>query len=91
MGSTSADINPKVRPRGDGCVECLSGAEPGWWLHLRRCAARGLIGCCDKSPSQHANTHSEQTGHPVIQSYEPGEEWFYDSRARRQARPDTQQ
>ena len=80
MGSTSADINPEVPPSGDGCVECLSGAEPGWWLHLRRCAACGHIGCCDNSPSQHASAHSKQTGHPVIQSYEPGEEWFYDYR-----------
>jgi hypothetical protein len=80
MGSTSADINPEVPPSGDGCVECLSGAEPGWWLHLRRCSACGHIGCCDNSPSQHASAHSRQTGHPVIQSYEPGEEWFYDYR-----------
>jgi len=52
-----------------------------WWLHLRRCAACGHIGCCDNSPNQHATKHQEATGHPVIQSFEPGEDWFYDYRS----------
>lgn len=43
-------IDPDVPPSGDGCVECLAGADPGWWFHLRRCAACGHIGCCDSSP-----------------------------------------
>jgi hypothetical protein len=63
-------------PSGDGCAECLAGG--GWWLHLRRCAACGHVGCCDTSPSQHATQHFEDTGHPVIQSFEPGESWFWD-------------
>jgi Zn-finger in ubiquitin-hydrolases and other protein len=69
-------INAAVRPSGDGCVECL--ASGGWWLHLRRCAECGHIGCCDSSPSQHATKHFNATGHPVIASFEPGEDWFYD-------------
>jgi hypothetical protein len=64
-----------VPPSGDGCVECL--ASGGWWVHLRRCAECGHIGCCDTSPSQHATAHSAETGHPVIRSYEPGEDWFW--------------
>ena len=36
-------------PSGTGCVECL--ASDGWWLHLRRCATCGHIGCCDNSPA----------------------------------------
>jgi hypothetical protein len=36
------------------------------------------VGCCDSSPSQHANRHAEASGHPFAQSYEPGEEWFWD-------------
>jgi len=32
---------------------------------------------CDTSPSQHA-THFRETGHPVIQSFEPGGSWFWD-------------
>ncbi len=71
-------INETVKPSGDGCVECL--ATGGWWLHLRRCAECGHIGCCDSSPSQHATKHAHTSGHPVIQSFEPGEDWFYDYR-----------
>lgn len=69
-------INPTVEPSGVGCVECL--ASGGWWLHLRRCTECGHIGCCDTSPSQHATKHFHQSGHPVIASFEPGEDWFYD-------------
>jgi hypothetical protein len=78
MAHKTAGVDPAVRPSGDGCVECL--AAGGWWLHLRRCAECGHIGCCDSSPSQHATAHSHETGHPVIASFEPGEEWFYDYR-----------
>ena len=74
------DIDPAVPPSGTGCVECLAGASPGWWLHLRRCAGCGHVGCCDNSPSQHATAHNHATGHPVIQSFEPGEDWFWDYR-----------
>jgi Zn-finger in ubiquitin-hydrolases and other protein len=70
-------MDPASKSSGDGCVECL--AEPnGWWLHLRRCAECGHIGCCDSSPSQHASKHADATGHPIIASFEPGEHLFYD-------------
>jgi hypothetical protein len=69
-------INPKVPPSGSGCVECL--ATDGWWFHLRRCAWCGHIGCCDTSPSQHATKHARGTGHTVLRSFEPGEDWFWD-------------
>jgi hypothetical protein len=69
-------IDPSVPPSGPGCVECL--AAGGWWLHLRRCTQCGHIGCCDNSPSQHGSKHADQTGHPIIRSYEPGEDWFWD-------------
>jgi Zn-finger in ubiquitin-hydrolases and other protein len=71
-------IDPSVPPSGTGCVECL--AAGGWWLHLRRCTQCGHIGCCDNSPSQHATGHSRSSGHPVICSFEPGEDWFWDYR-----------
>jgi hypothetical protein len=70
------EIDPTAPPSGSGCVECL--ASGGWWFHLRRCAPCGHIGCCDSSPSQHASQHAATTGHPVVQSYEPGEDWFWD-------------
>ncbi|WP_433831938.1 UBP-type zinc finger domain-containing protein [Actinoplanes sp. CA-015351] len=69
-------IQPDVPPSGTGCAECLETS--GWWFHLRRCAECGHIGCCDTSPSQHATAHYKSTGHPVIQSFEPGEDWFWD-------------
>jgi hypothetical protein len=72
-------IDPAVPPSGTGCVEC--DAAGGWWLHLRRCALCGHIGCCDNSPSQHASKHAATDEHPVIRSFEPGENWFYDYRS----------
>ncbi|MPZ73328.1 MAG: hypothetical protein GEU74_08875 [Nitriliruptorales bacterium] len=69
-------IDPSARPSGPGCVGCL--ASGGWWLHLRRCAACGHVGCCNSSPSQHARRHAAETGHTVVASFEPGEIWFYD-------------
>jgi hypothetical protein len=68
-------VEPAVPPGGTGCAECE--AAGGWWLHLRRCAQCGHIGCCDTSPSQHATKHAKETGHPVITSFEPGEGWFW--------------
>ncbi|MUL83803.1 MULTISPECIES: UBP-type zinc finger domain-containing protein [unclassified Mycolicibacterium] len=69
-------VDPTVAPSGTGCVEC--DAAGGWWLHLRRCAACGHIGCCDDSPARHASAHWSETGHPIIRSFEPGEDWFWD-------------
>jgi hypothetical protein len=74
---TDPGIDPAIPPSGSGCVECLEAAD-GWWYHLRRCALCGHIGCCDSSPSQHASRHAADTGHPIAQSFEPGERWFWD-------------
>ena len=69
-------IDGSVPPSGTGCVECESAG--GWWVHLRRCAQCGHIGCCDSSPSQHASAHARTSGNPIVQSFEPGEDWFWD-------------
>jgi hypothetical protein len=71
-------VAPDAGPSGDGCAECLSSEPPGWWFHLRRCARCGHVGCCDSSPRQHASAHYRQTGHRIVVSYEPGEDWAYD-------------
>ncbi len=68
-------IDASVPPSGPGCVECE--ATGGWWFHLRRCAKCGHVGCCDTSPSQHARGHAAATGHPMVRTYEPDEDWFY--------------
>ncbi|GGO18698.1 hypothetical protein GCM10010116_37620 [Microbispora rosea subsp. aerata] len=56
-----------------GCQECLEHGTK--WVHLRKCLECGHIGCCDSSPGKHATAHYEETGHPVIRSFEPGEDW----------------
>ncbi|GHJ44608.1 hypothetical protein Cs7R123_19500 [Catellatospora sp. TT07R-123] len=60
-------------PTAEGCVECLRDGTG--WVHLRRCLTCGHIGCCDSSPQKHATLHYHETEHPVIQSFEPGEDW----------------
>ncbi len=79
MATSTPGINPDAKPSGTGCVDCQK--EGTWWFHLRRCAECGHIGCCDSSPAQHATRHFHTTQHPVIQSFEPGESWFYDYRS----------
>ncbi|MGU3294712.1 UBP-type zinc finger domain-containing protein [Williamsia sp. M5A3_1d] len=71
-----AGIDPHSTPSGEGCVDCES--ESGWWFHLRRCAQCGHIGCCDDSLGTHATEHATTSGHPVVRSFEPGEDWFFD-------------
>ncbi|MEU1280890.1 UBP-type zinc finger domain-containing protein [Streptomyces sp. NPDC005805] len=73
--NASDGIDPSVPPSGAGCVDC--DAAGGWWVHLRRCARCGHIGCCDDSPGRHATAHARSSGHPVVRSYEPGESWFW--------------
>ena len=69
-------IDPDVPPSGPGCADC--DATASWWFHLRRCGACGRVGCCDSSPNQHASAHAAATGHRIVRSYEPGEDWFWD-------------
>ena len=63
----------EVTPSADGCEDCLkNGSE---WVSLRLCLTCGHVGCCDSSPNRHATAHFKATGHPIIQSFEPGESW----------------
>ncbi|WP_248963930.1 UBP-type zinc finger domain-containing protein [Sphaerisporangium perillae] len=59
----------------DGCEECL--AEGRRYVHLRKCVQCGHIGCCDSSPGRHATRHFEETGHPVMRSFQDGEAWLW--------------
>ena len=59
----------------DGCEDCLKRGDP--WLHLRICLSCGHVGCCDDSPNRHATAHATATGHPIIRSLQPGEEWSW--------------
>ena len=59
----------------DGCVDCLPAGDP--WMHLRICLQCGYVGCCDSSPNRHASRHATASGHPLIRSLEPGEDWSF--------------
>lgn len=68
------DAIESAPPSSDGRLECLRIGS--WWVHLRRCATCGHVGCCDSSPHRHAPGHFHGTAHPLIQSFEPGEDWY---------------
>jgi hypothetical protein len=57
------------------CEDCIKSGDT--WVHLRICRTCGHVGCCDNSKNKHATKHFHNTQHPVIQSYEPGEDWGY--------------
>jgi uncharacterized UBP type Zn finger protein len=59
----------------DGCVDCLATGAP--WCHLRICLTCGHVGCCDDSPHRHASAHAASSGHPLIRSIQPGEDWSW--------------
>jgi uncharacterized UBP type Zn finger protein len=63
----------EITPSAEGCEECLAiGAE---WVHLRLCLTCGHVGCCHSSSNRHASKHFHATKHPIVQSFEPGENW----------------
>jgi uncharacterized UBP type Zn finger protein len=74
-GCSHLDRVVDVAPGSNGCEDCLQIG--GRWVHLRMCMSCGHVGCCDSSPKRHATAHFRSTGHPIVQSYEPGEEWWY--------------
>ncbi|MFY9559885.1 MAG: UBP-type zinc finger domain-containing protein [Terriglobales bacterium] len=63
----------KVTPSGKGCKECLEMGDR--WVHLRLCLSCGHVGCCDSSRNKHARAHFHHAKHPIVQSFEPGEDW----------------
>jgi hypothetical protein len=66
------DVTPKTP---NGCEECLRIGDT--WVHLRLCLICGHVGCCDSSKNKHATKHFHATDHPIIQSFEPGEDWLW--------------
>lgn len=65
----------QVDARPGPCAACV--AEGTRAVHLRMCLSCGEVGCCDSSSARHARRHHEQTGHPLIRSVEPGEQWVW--------------
>src|SRR5947209_17035468 len=72
-GCTHGDAIHRVQAAEDGCEECL--ATGGKWMHLRLCMECGHVGCCDQSRNKHASKHFHGTQHPIMKSFEPGEDW----------------
>ena len=64
------DVVPRTP---QGCQECLATGTS--WVHLRLCLTCGHVGCCDSSPMKHARQHAHAIGHPIVRSFEPGENW----------------
>jgi hypothetical protein len=76
MDCTHLDQIREVTPSSEGCEDCLAKFRHDW-THLRMCQTCGHVGCCDNSPGRHASRHYRKEGHPIVRSYEPGEEWFW--------------
>lgn len=70
LADAHADAQPHTR---EGCEDCLR--EDSTWVHLRLCTSCGHVGCCDSSPRRHASAHAREPEHPVVRSFEPGEQW----------------
>lgn len=69
------DLTPPVLT-GLGCADCLAAGSHDW-VHLRFCQTCGHVGCCDNSPKTHATKHYQESGHGVLRSLEPEEDWWY--------------
>jgi uncharacterized UBP type Zn finger protein len=78
MANTCTHLDQIVNgvPTATGCEDCLAAGLHNW-VHLRVCQTCARVGCCDNSPGRHATAHFHSTGHPIIRSYEPGEDWYY--------------
>jgi uncharacterized UBP type Zn finger protein len=66
------DLPPRTP---EGCEECLAIGDS--WVHLRLCRECGHVGCCDDSKNKHATKHFRATKHPIVRSFEPGEDWSW--------------
>jgi hypothetical protein len=64
-----------VGPGADACEACAAIGAP--FEHRRQCLTCGFTGCCDASPHRHATAHHVASGHPIIRSLEPGEDWMW--------------
>jgi uncharacterized UBP type Zn finger protein len=72
---THLDQVRDVTPSAEGCEECLEMGDS--WVELRMCMICGHVGCCDASKNKHATQHFHETNHPIIQSFEPGQDWAW--------------
>ena len=57
------------------CEECVKKGDK--WVHLRTCQICGSTLCCDSSPNQHMTKHYHESGHAIVISAEPKENWVW--------------
>jgi uncharacterized UBP type Zn finger protein len=78
MPETCAHVSviKAAEPRATGCEDCQAAGRHDW-VHLRYCLTCGHVGCCDSSPGKHATAHFKSSEHPLVRSYEPGEDWYW--------------
>jgi hypothetical protein len=70
-----ASVKTIKHPKARVCDECVKTGDA--WVHLRTCQTCNATLCCDSSPNRHASRHARASGHPVVASAEPGENWLY--------------
>jgi uncharacterized UBP type Zn finger protein len=59
-------ISQPLRATANGCAACIA---------LRVCLTCGHVGCCEDSKHAHALQHYNETGHPMIASFERTDTW----------------
>jgi hypothetical protein len=67
------ETDVQLDPALDVCSACVEIG--GTWMHLRQCLVCGRTSCCNNSPNQHATALFQETGHPMIRSAQPDEDW----------------
>ena len=70
-----ADVDGGIAGGVEGCEECLRTGDS--WVHLRQCLVCGRVLCCTESKNKHSLRHFHETGHALIRSFEPDEEWAW--------------
>lgn len=60
---------------GTTCPACVQMGST--WVNLRQCRICGQVGCCDSSPNTHATRHFQSTGHPIMRSIMPDQDWSW--------------
>jgi len=62
-------------PAADPVCEACQREGRTDWVSLRRCLTCGHVGCCDSSPGLHATGHHRESGHPMVETLQPGQDW----------------
>jgi len=71
------EIRTNWAPAADPVCEDCARAGRHDWVSLRRCLSCGHVGCCDSSPGLHATAHHRDSGHPMVETLQPGQDWAW--------------